>query len=337
MVTDDAGVSWRDATPPGLTAAWPSIEFVDPEHAWLLQALSVDANAPNAPIPSALWRTSDGGRHWQREALPTQAIFEAAISFVGPDKGYLVLVPDAGADYRRTLVYSTTDGAGTWAEVGRISGDLQFDTPPDHPLAAVIGDDALLVSGRALQTHDGGRTWSPIDLPRPAEIPASSEVDVRQLVVAGGDLLVSAQYIWKTGASYTYAPGYEFVSHDRGRTWTLAWTGNHGLSDRTKIVAIDEATMYQFSDYAATIPDSYDKKFSVTQDAGRTWTSVSASLPTDTHFDIESFGDALNGWAVVSPDAHCPAGMGCPYAGGLPGQLVATRDGGSTWTTGASR
>ena len=334
-ISDDAGASWRDGTPPEMADAVPSIQFLDPQHGWVLQALSLDPDHPHAPIRSALWRTSDGGRHWQKGSLPTQAIFEAAISFFGPKSGYLVLAPDAEVSHRRTLAYSTTDAGSTWKQVGRIAGDLPFDWPYGRSLVALSADDALLVRGGGVVTHDTGRTWSPVDLPRPEGIPSDSMADVFAFVRAGGDVFASVQFTWKSGASYTYVPGYVFVSHDAGRRWTLTRVADR---DRPKgqLIGVDPTTILEFPDYSAMIPSVYDNTLSLTTDSGKTWTTIAPSLPPEMHFDAVSFGDRLNGWAVIVPDSHCPAGMSCPMAV-LPGPLVATSDGGRTWTTGAPR
>jgi photosystem II stability/assembly factor-like uncharacterized protein len=304
----------------------PAIDFLDNDHAWVLQPFAADSG-----LSSSLWRTSDGGRHWTTGTLPLKAIFEAAISFVDPAVGYLVLVPDPGPDNRPTIFYATADGGSTWTRVAMVPEVPQF-WPPDRPFAFLTKSDGLLVTGTALQTHDGGHSWAAIDLPRPSDIPTAAQTDVSRLVVAGGTVMVSVQFYWKSGDAHTYAPGYEYVSRDLGRTWTLAWRGAAGLYPRSTIVAVGDSTWFRFPDYLGSIPgDGYTKDFFVTHDGGLSWTTVTAALPTGSHLDAESFSSALDGWAIISADAHCPDGWSCPYAGGLPGQLAETGDGGRTW------
>jgi photosystem II stability/assembly factor-like uncharacterized protein len=301
----------------------PTIDFLDKDNAWVLEPSS----------QSSLWHTSDGGKHWTTAALPVRAIFQAALSFVDPNDGYLMMIPDTGnPDTPQTILYSTGDAGSTWTKVARVAGDPQWQAPPERPFVFLTSRDGLLISGRALQTHDGGQSWTPIDLPRPADIPVGALADAWDPVIAGSSVLVSALWVWQTGDTSTYAPGYEYLSRDFGRTWTMAWPGAVGLYPRPVTVAVDASIWFRFPDYLSSIPgDDYSKTFSVTRDGGSTWTAMTATLPPGMHFDVESFSSSLDGWAVISTDAHCPEGLSCPYSGGLPGQLVETIDGGLTW------
>ena len=174
-------------------------------------------------------------------------------------------------------------------------------------------------------------------MPRPADVPAAAQSEVLNVVAAGDTVLASVQFEWKAAETYTYWFGYEYDSRDLGRTWTLLWSGAKDQDPRrSAAVAVDDTTWFRFPDDLGTIPDAYSKAFSVTHDGGVTWTTITAALPPGTHFDLESFLSALDGWAVISADAHCPAGLSCPYSGGLPGQLVETNDGGRTWQVGAN-
>lgn len=326
MITDDNGASWRDGTPASISVGAAVIDFLDKDHAWVLQPGTA----------SSLWRTSDGGRHWTTMALPLNAIFEAAMSFVDPEVGYLALVSDLGPDNRPTIFYATTDGGSTWTRLGMIPEVPQF-WPPERPFVFPTANDGFLVTGTALQTHDGGRSWTAVEVPTPRDIPASASPDFHDPVTTASAVMVSVQFAWKTGDTHTYAPGYEYISRDFGQTWTLAWPGAKDSYPRSAAVVVDDTTWFRFPDYTATIPgDGYSKAFSVTHDAGATWTTITAALPTGTHFDAESFSSALQGWAITSKDASCPAGMSCPYSGGVPGQLVETSDGGRTWEVAGS-
>lgn len=330
MITDDAGATWRDGTPLGLGTVTPAIDFLDRDHAWVVQPC-----AAGWGCSSSLWRTTDGGRHWNTSTLPIQAILYAAVSFVGPEVGYLALVSDIAPDNRPTVLYATQDGGSSWARVATVPGSWQF-FPLERPLVFFDKNDGLLAYVDALQTHDGGESWTAIDVPRPADVPAAAQTEILNVLAAGDSVLASVQFEQTKGSTYTYWFGYGYFSRDRGQTWSLAWPGARDSYPRSAAVGVDQATWFRFPDYVASIPDVYSKAFSVTHDGGVTWTTVTAALPAGTHFDAESFSSALDGWAIISADAHCPAGWSCPYSGGPPGQLAETADGGRTWQVAAT-
>jgi len=324
MITDDNGATWRDGTPADIGVGTAVIDFLDKDHAWVLQPC-----AAGSGCSSSLWHTSDGARHWTTATLPFEAVFGAAMSFVSPEAGYLALVSDKGPDNRPTVFYSTADGGSSWTRVGVLPGNWQLFSQ-DRPLVFLDENDGLLGDVNALQTHDGGKSWTAIDLPRPAGVPTAAQSQILNVVAAGDSVLASVQFVSKTAATYWF--GYGYASRDRGQTWTMAWPGAKDSYPRSAAVVVDDTTWFRFPDYTATIPgDGYSKAFSVTHDGGVTWKTVTAALPTGTHFDLESFSGALQGWAIISTDAHCPAGIACSYSGGLPGQLVETSDGGRTW------
>jgi photosystem II stability/assembly factor-like uncharacterized protein len=291
----------------------PWIDFVDANHGWILQSMAAD------PSMSSLLRTSDGGRHWSSAALPVRAYTFAAISFVTTEAGYLVVTTTAYPK-SQTTVYATADGGSTWKRTAAVPGHWQY-WPPSAPLVFLTPDDGLLVSGTALYTRDDGKTWTAIDLPRPADVPAAASVNVSDLVVGGGVALVSVGFLWKAGDNSTGVED-EYISRDLGQTWSLAWRGGGG-SGRYGVVAIDDSTWLRFTEGSTA--------FEVTHDGGVTWTTIAAGIPSNEQFAAESFTSALDGWAIVSLDWTCPDNESCPYGGDLPGQLAQTSDGGVTW------
>src|SRR5690349_13365283 len=65
--TMDGGVSWHDVTPPGASALGFGIgaSFLDSNRGWVL------IGDPNNPVNAgALYRTTDGGIHWDSNAVP---------------------------------------------------------------------------------------------------------------------------------------------------------------------------------------------------------------------------------------------------------------------------
>ena len=319
MLTDDAGATWRDGTPSAMVPN-PWVDFLDANHGWVLQAMASDAG-----FMSSILRTSDGGRHWSMVPLPVQAYTWAAISFVTTEAGCFVVTTTAYPK-SQTTAYKTTDGGSTWQRVATVPGDWQY-WPPNAPLVFFGPDDGLLVSGTALHTRDAGKTWTAIDLPHPADVPAAASANVSDLVVGGGAALVSVGFTWKSGGLYTGVED-EYISHDLGQTWSLAWRGG-GSSGRYSVVAIDDMTWLRFPEGSTS--------FEVTHDGGVTWATVATAIPSNQHFAAESFTSALDGWAIISPDWYCPDNRSCPFMGDRPGQLAETRDGGVTWRIAGAR
>jgi hypothetical protein len=110
MLTDDNGATWRDGTPADIGAGTALIDFLDKDHAWVLQPCAADSGCS-----SSLWRTSDGARHWTTATLPSQAIFGAAISFLSPEVGHLALVPTLA----RTIAQPSSTRPRTVGRPGR--------------------------------------------------------------------------------------------------------------------------------------------------------------------------------------------------------------------------
>jgi hypothetical protein len=202
MITDDAGATWRDATPPG-QASQPIIEFVDADHGWVL-----DADGP-------LWRTADGGRSWQATALPAgRTGSSAAISFVSASAGYLLLSADNSKSAEPWVLYRTDDGGASLHRVGAVT--LPGEPPMSGPVPVLAFSDPLdgLVAGwsAVLQTHDGGQHWSSVSLPAAQGTGTARYSGAYQLRAFGASVVLVA---WIEGAANGAAT---YVSDDAGLT-----------------------------------------------------------------------------------------------------------------------
>jgi photosystem II stability/assembly factor-like uncharacterized protein len=169
--------------------------------------------------PTALWWTSDGGATWSERWR---------VDAQQPQSGG---VPLAGTKY----VLGFRDAATGWMEV--IHGS----------------------AGTLLATSDGGRTWSPVDVP----IRETAVFTDLELLPDGSAVLVA-----RTGSGTVALP-----SRDRGRTWEeerpvpITTTPERGAN---RVSFLDH-------DRWATAGGSL---LQVTSDAGRTWRTVHASLPS---------------------------------------------------------
>jgi photosystem II stability/assembly factor-like uncharacterized protein len=163
--TGDGGRSWEQAS---LAAANPLyadaaaapayVQFVDPDHGWILAKLSSSANFS----VGELFATSDGGRTWSRRAAP----MGEPVTFLDQQTGWM-----AGG-VRGDELYITHDGGATWSSQQRPVAERAIGpappgasgtdfADPDHGWALVprCADGACSPGNSLYATDDGGRSW----------------------------------------------------------------------------------------------------------------------------------------------------------------------------------
>jgi photosystem II stability/assembly factor-like uncharacterized protein len=173
--TDDAGGHWRAVTLPDVGAGSVGVPFfLDPDHGWVLVTR---AQAPDDQFAQAatLWRTSDGGRHWEALIRVDGAhVFSngvaatdqlLSVSFQDRDTGWIVGQGLAAS----AVVYLTQDGGRDWTPAQLPAGlpgpareDLLYAADPAF---SPNGRGVLPVIDRTInhtwvyQTSDRGSSW----------------------------------------------------------------------------------------------------------------------------------------------------------------------------------
>jgi photosystem II stability/assembly factor-like uncharacterized protein len=233
--TTDRGRTWKQVGPPGTTALeFRDIEAVDADHAVALSIGPGDS--------SRIYRTSDGGAHWQLTFTnPDPNAFYDCMAFFDQRRGLAMSDPVDG----KFRVLSTLDGGRSWQVVP--SAGMPAALPGEAGFAAsgqcisTSGPrDAWIATGggakaRVLHSSDGGLHWPASDTPLPSSASAgvfSVEFrDRRHGVAIGGD------YSAPDAAGPAVA-----VTDDGGRTWRtpsqapkgyrsgLAWLGDTVLA-----------------------------------------------------------------------------------------------------------
>jgi photosystem II stability/assembly factor-like uncharacterized protein len=336
MNTTDGGQSWHEQfrIPDG--SGIGSFHFWNAKDGELVE--NVPSTLPPSKVPGApgssnmvdrTYRTQDGGAHWQLVDRPTDwAAIGGPSFFLTEMEGWRIIGSVRGATPQP--VQHTTDSGTHWTTVGTLPsgawlGNLSFTDPRTGWLAASqsksYGWDA---SGKPIPftpaaallyvTRDGGQTWTPVDLPLPAEA-APNDVRLESPVVFGNDVLQQFQV---TGPPPTFRAdpsqppttkgwmhSYMLQSHDGGRTWADLQQTPGGLQQGGAL----------FFDARHWIL-SHGSDITETFDAGKTW-STRQVLASGLTFSFAPWNyiDGKTIWSQVGAD-----------------RLVRSTDGGAHWT-----
>jgi photosystem II stability/assembly factor-like uncharacterized protein len=138
--TDDGGQTLRQM-PTTPIAAPLAMQFVSTSIGWLLDSHDF-----------RLYRTGDGGQHWDACQGPSATPAIHAFVFRTPTQGWAAA---AGG-----VVLRTTDGCASWQAVQTPStADLNAVQFLDMNYGWAVGDE-----GTVLKTTDGGLTWTPVQV-----------------------------------------------------------------------------------------------------------------------------------------------------------------------------
>jgi photosystem II stability/assembly factor-like uncharacterized protein len=300
--TRDAGGSWSDVTPAGLTnqsgaRRINSLFVLDGGHAWTTYGGITGDTAQTVDS------TADAGRHWSRlSRLPSPG---CALDFVSPDHGWCVL-DRAAMGQDRIALFATNDGGSTWQRIN----------PPNAPPAGCDKDvgftDGMLgwavtacVAGTPpiYRTRDGGAHWT-----RTAVQPR------------GGDPGSGAQF----AGIPVVASGRAAVALDLDRRSTLIYHSSDGGDSWQPMRPPGPASIWAVD---IRTPQNWilihaDQLFA-TDDAGRTWTRTT----TDHHF-----GEITSSYHDFAPLIDFPTHSTGWVRQVEPARLWHTSTAGRTWT-----
>ena len=332
-LTGDRGANWRRISVPP-EAGRPALLTRDAGGGLLAEYLDVQRNDAGDIISAdnhRFYRSSDGGQRWWRVPGDRGADSRASVEglWFHDARNGLALVSDGS-------LRSTDDGGRTWQRraadglpptcCGR-TGLLQF---------AGATQGWMLVGGVLKASSDGGRSFAAV---------GGLAADLQQLV----DLqFLDAQQGWTVSAS-----GRLYRSLDAGRTWAAvpqpagAAQRVHFIDERNGLLVLREEGDVHSVWHTTDGGQSWNARFGVSggiralrhadaqnlwmvgerrypdaeyvwrsSDGGRTWRNATPEVPVG--WSDLRFADPLNGWLI---------------GGGSDGGLIlATRDGGQTWT-----
>jgi photosystem II stability/assembly factor-like uncharacterized protein len=202
FTTDDGGATWTQAytNDPNLADAGDSLPLggiksnltpLDAETAWV-------GGVIYAPETFYLFKTTDGGRTWAPQTLPTapgmqntEVAVDIGPIFTSPSEG--ILPVRFSGETLRTGFYATRDGGLNWEFLTFMpgAGSVDFVSP---------SDGFFWTGEQFFFTADGARTWTSI----------------------APDVLFSEAFA-----------GMDFVNSRTGWVWTYGETGQYGLYKTT--------------------------------------------------------------------------------------------------------
>jgi len=306
--TNDGGLTWYNVTPPDVAETGSSVDtfFLDLNHAWVQKP-----DFEKFPNSGILYRTSDGGLTWTKSDVPFS---RGDLNFIDAENGWMLADLGVGAGSNAVAVYQTTDGGASWEQtysndpndpnaadslpLGGIKSDL---VPLDMKTAWVSG--VIYAPGEAYlyRTGDGGHTWTqvPLTLPQGME---NNEVSIdrdQMKFVSTKDGFLALRMAGDSTQTAVY------VTTDAGKTWAVPSMPLEGAG-ASVFLSPQEAVIYN------------GELFYVTQDAARTWVTVTPNVAFGESFAGMDFVNTSLGWVITFDGTHR--------------SLYRTMDGGATWS-----
>ncbi|MBT8403430.1 MAG: glycosyl hydrolase [Gemmatimonadetes bacterium] len=223
--TEDAGHHWTPIADDFLTAgAVGALDVADSDPDVLYVGTGSACIRGNVSVGRGVWRTRDGGDHWDFVGLPKSGAVGSLI--VHPDDPDLVYVAALGSPFGKNPergVYRSRDGGDTWDNVlflNDSTGAVSLDMSPRDPDVLYAGmwraerKPWTLISGGMegglYKTTDGGDSWTKLGGGLPEGLVGKVTVSVSRANPDRVYAMVEAE------------PGNGlYRSDDAGETWTF--------------------------------------------------------------------------------------------------------------------
>ncbi len=342
----DNGASWRRVFPNWAeTPTSLQVEgayFLGKDDAWAV----TDREWPAQPGSTTVWRTTDGGLHWQEGvSLPGPLSYGVPtfdqFSFANAKDGFGFGTTSSAAGTEETfqsVLWATSDGGLRWQQVSAVGLPGQGAVQPINPVATnncgpgpfsleAASAEVLFLFDSGCPSRrpgfwrsaDGGKDWRPVAVPAPPGGWLSQEAweyPPRSATRAGAEVgTVLAFNDASAVMAVSTRPGELLVyrSSDVGASWSLASVLGTGSLARPSGFSASSPAVWELPAPAGLY---------VTADAGEHWSlrRSAVSLPP---MSVASFAspEVGIGWAAT---------YGVEAPGYLPGWR--TTNGGATWS-----
>lgn len=149
LMSSDAGLTWHTQTLPVTSGTVQQVEL-----ATASEGFAIVGDGYNT---GGLWRTTDGGTHWQRLTTPSQSL--SSVSFGTANVGWL------GAEDGN--IYETSDGGNNWTRV--FHPNVQYPGRPQvHAVSAqscwamIVGQSGMSQTSYSVFRTKDGVHWTPV-------------------------------------------------------------------------------------------------------------------------------------------------------------------------------
>jgi photosystem II stability/assembly factor-like uncharacterized protein len=317
--SDNGGATWTTVARDRKRAAI-RVHFSDRRHGTLVEQIDRPAQQRRLML---LASTTDGGHTWARHGLPAQGVDAEVYATPSPT----IVGRDVWVGHTRAgVVWHTHDGGRRWA----LTTAPRFLDPGSDTFLHVLlaGSGLLMVSSGAgpVQSHDGGRTWTPARWPsdrdaalqagRGAYVVWGAKRDQARLVTPTGSRRLSlpngVRYLAEV--AFTNASDGALVARDSDDAETLYVTHDGGGSWASILPPRRRPGVFALA--PGIIVDADDRAVSVTTDEGASWQTL-ARTPHDEECKA-SRPSALDIWITCDD-----------YSRTI---LFRSGDGGRTWT-----
>ncbi len=301
-------------------AALLAVDFVTPQRGWAVGHRGT------------IWHTTDGGSNWNLQTSGSSSTL-SSVSFADAQRGWAVGGQSVPYTQRsQAVVLRTLDGGVTWLPVPTPTlPRLIYVKFFDAAHGIVVGESSAMYPSGAFKTEDGGLNWTPLSTTVAGRWRAAvfTSLDNGVLVDERG---AWAQYNGGTielgrFASESAAPTFAIAMSDDLHGWRVGGNtfvqathdgGTTWQSPTTPPLSRETAPLFDATAVATIGPHVWIAGAPGTRvfhsaDGGESWQA--AATPIRTPIRGLEFVDERRGWAI-----------------GELGTILATTDGGVTWT-----